>query len=66
MSSKEKKAAINRILKDAQKAEMPSAVTPMNFKLRPAAFDSEDWIFFDQSSSFETQEIIEIDPSWIW
>ncbi|MGN6247358.1 MAG: ATP-dependent DNA ligase [Ginsengibacter sp.] len=45
MSSKEKKAAINRILKDAQKAEMPSAVNPMNFKLRPAAFDSEDWIF---------------------
>ena len=45
MFSKGKIAAIKRILKDAQKAEMPSDFIPMNFKLRPQAFDDSDWIF---------------------
>jgi len=45
MFSNEKTTAINTILKEAQKAEMPLNMEVMNFKLSPAAFDHEDWIF---------------------
>lgn len=45
MSLKEKNTAIKKILQNAEKSEMPSNLSPMNFKLHPAPFNNEEWIF---------------------
>lgn len=42
---KGKKCSNKKELNDAQKTQMPCGIIPMNFKLRPAAFNDEDWIF---------------------
>lgn len=54
MASKNAKYEIRNLLKKAVKAEMPRNISPMHFKLAPAAFSDQDWQYEIKWDGFRT------------
>ena len=54
MASKNEKSEIKKLLKKAVKSEMPRNISPMHFKLAPAAFSGEEWQYEIKWDGFRT------------